>query len=109
MASPLGTLAYRPTFIEGESGGGIFNVRWRRYGGHTAFGTGVTSDGQRVTIRLRGIYDCAGKPTYLVWSVDLVGQTAKPEFSDIMSPHEWNETCYPEPEPEEYPSSVGED
>jgi hypothetical protein len=109
VASPLGTLAYRPTTIEGESGGGILNIQWRRYGGQTAVGTGVTSDGSRVTIRLRGIFDCDGRPTYLRWSVQLSGRTTKPEFSPIMSPHEWNETCYPEPEPEDYPSSVGED
>lgn len=104
-ASPLGDLVYRPASINEGDGYSIDHIRWRRYGGHTAIGTAVrSSDGKRVTIRLRGIYDCAGGPAYLTWSVAAAGEPNG--FSDIMSPHEWNETCYPEPEYEgPYPIS----
>jgi hypothetical protein len=96
-----GSLAYRPTIIRGEDGGGIYSIRWKTYGGRTASGVGILSNGQPVTIRLGARSECAGRRAYLQWAVNPAGSRNKPEFSDIMSPHTWNDACNPEhPEPE---------
>jgi hypothetical protein len=92
----LGNLAYRPRSIGIGEGAAIDGIRWKRYGGQTALGTG-SLNGKPVTIRLRLKNICAGELAYLRWAVDPDGSGRNPEFSPIMSPHDWLDTCYPEP------------
>jgi hypothetical protein len=93
----VGRLAVRPTRISVGDGYGIEGIRWKRYGGRTALGTG-TLHGKPVTIRLRAKAICDGKRAYMHWAVDPEGSGKKPEFSEIMSPHTWLDACYPEPD-----------
>jgi hypothetical protein len=96
-AGPAGSLEYRPTSLLLEVTGSIDNIRWRTYGGPTAVGVGVSSNGDRVTIRLRAIESCAGRLAYMQWSVGPRGGK-QPDFDRILSAHRWIDVCDPEPE-----------
>jgi hypothetical protein len=96
-ADGLGTLAYWPTTLRFENGVRIDSIRWKTYGGRTAVGTGISSDIGPVTIRLRRRRFCADEIAYMESAIDPEGRP-NAGFSDIMSPHLWLDTCYPEPE-----------
>ena len=81
-----GSFTYRPK-----------GINWRTYGGRTAVGTTTLSNGELVTIRLRRQDVCAGRFAYMQVATVPKGSRKKPEFHDIMSPHVWLDTCYPEP------------
>jgi hypothetical protein len=100
VATPAGSQLHRPTRIDLAEGGTdpyvIRDIRWTRYGGSTAVGTGVLHStghaSEPVTIRFRAKELCEGKPTYLEVSVQHQGQP-KHGFGQIMSPNTWASNC----------------